>query len=68
LRWGGRYLQVSPSGSKTWIFRYRSPLTQKLRDMGLGPVHSVGLSEARVKAAARRSHYRAIVASALSTH
>jgi len=40
---GGRlYLQLSPSGSKTWIFRYRSPVTGKLRDMGLGPVHSVG--------------------------
>ena len=31
---GGLYLQVTPSGSKTWIFRFRSPLTQKLRDMG----------------------------------
>jgi integrase len=52
---GGLYLQLAPSGSKSWIFRYRSPLTQKLRDMGLGPVHSVGLSEARDKAAAQRS-------------
>ena len=40
---GGLYLQVAPSGSKTWIFRFRSPLTQKLRDMGLGPLHSVEL-------------------------
>jgi integrase len=32
---GGLYLQITRSGSKTWIFRYRSPLTRKLRDMGL---------------------------------
>ena len=52
---GGLYLQVTPTGSKTWIFRYRSPLTQKLRDMGLGPIHSVGLPEARQRAAAKRA-------------
>jgi integrase len=52
---GGLYLQVSASGSKTWIYRYRSPLTQKLRDMGLGPVHSVGLPEVREKAAVQRT-------------
>ena len=52
---GGLYLQVTASGSKTWIFRYHSPLTQKLRDMGLGPVHSVGLPEARAKALAQRA-------------
>ncbi len=52
---GGLYLQVSPSGSKAWIFRYRSPLTQKLRDMGLGALHSVSLSDARDKATTQRS-------------
>lgn len=52
---GGLYLQVTLLGSKTWIFRYRSPRTQKLRDMGLGPVHSVGLPEARGKAAVQRA-------------
>lgn len=51
---GGLYLQVTASGSKTWIFRFRSPLTRRLRDMGLGPVHSVGLAEAREKATAQR--------------
>ena len=51
---GGLYLQVTSSGSKAWIFRFRSPLTQRLRDMGLGAVHSVGLPEAREKAAAQR--------------
>jgi integrase len=52
---GGLYLQVTPSGSKTWIFRFRSPLTGKLRDMGLGPLHSIGLPEAREKAATQRT-------------
>jgi integrase len=52
---GGLYLQVAASGTKSWIFRYRSPLTQKLRDMGLGPLHTVGLPEAREQAAAQRS-------------
>ena len=51
---GGLYLQVTPSGSKTWIFRFRSTLTRKLRDMGLGALHTVGLPEAREKAAAQR--------------
>ena len=52
---GGLYLQVTPSGSKTWIFRFRSTLTRKLRDMGLGALHTVGLPEAREKAAAQRT-------------
>jgi integrase len=52
---GGLYLQVTPSGTKTWIFRFRSPLTRRLRDMGLGALHSVGLAEARKKAAAQRT-------------
>lgn len=52
---GGLYLQVTWSGSKTWIFRYRSPLTRKPRYMGLGAVRNVGLPEARQKADAQRS-------------
>lgn len=52
---GGLYLQLAPGGSKTWIFRYRSPLTKKPRYMGLGPVHSVGLPDARQKAETQRS-------------
>ena len=54
---GGLYLQLAPSGdkiSKTWIFRYRSPVSKRDRYMGLGPLHSVGLPEAREKAAAQR--------------
>jgi len=51
---GGLYLQVTSLENKSWIFRYRSPLTKKLRDMGLGLVHTVGLSDARDKAAMQR--------------
>lgn len=49
----GLYLQVRSETSKSWIFRYRAK--GKLRDMGLGPLHSLSLAEAREKAAACRS-------------
>jgi len=52
---GGLYLEVAPGGSRAWIFRYRSPLTKKARYMGLGALHSVGLPEAREKAATQRN-------------
>ena len=52
---GGLYLQITRSGGKTWIYRYRSRVTRKLRDMGLGPLHSVSLSEARQRAATQRN-------------
>jgi len=42
---GGLYLRVGPTGAKSWIFRYRHD--GRLHDMGLGPIHTVSLSEAR---------------------
>lgn len=51
---GGLYLQIAEGGTKTWIFRYLSPLTRKPRYMGLGALHSVGLPEARATAEAQR--------------
>ncbi|RTL48868.1 MAG: site-specific integrase [Rhodocyclaceae bacterium] len=45
---GGLYLQVSPSGSKSWIFRFT--LSGRAREMGLGPYPTIGLAEARGKA------------------
>jgi integrase len=57
---GGLYLQVgAPSkaalerdpeavGAKSWVFRYKAG--SKLYEMGLGPLHTVGLAEARTKA------------------
>src|SRR5580704_10924070 len=44
---GGLFLQVSPSGSKSWVFRFKD--AGKLREMGLGPTHTISLAEARQK-------------------
>jgi integrase len=49
---GGLYLQVTASGSKSWIFRYTR--AGKTRDMGLGPLYVVSLAEARSTAAEAR--------------
>jgi len=45
---GGLSLQVSARGSKSWVFRFKD--NGKLREMGLGPTHTVTLAEAREKA------------------
>jgi integrase len=45
---GGLLLQVNHSGSKSWVFRFKQ--AGKLREMGLGPTHTVSLAEARQKA------------------
>ena len=44
----GLWLQISATGSKSWIFRYT--LSGKAREMGLGPLHTVSLAGARTKA------------------
>lgn len=49
---GGLYLQVGANGAKSWVFRYRE--AGRLREMGLGPVHTVGLAKAREQANACR--------------
>ena len=46
------WLQVGPSGSKSWYLRYT--LRGRTREMGLGPFPLVSLSEAREKAAVQR--------------
>jgi Arm DNA-binding domain len=43
-RWG-LYLLVGPSGTKSWVYRYRQD--GRLRGKGLGPLHLVSLAEAR---------------------
>src|SRR5271170_5553080 len=45
---GGLLLQVSAGGAKSWVFRFKEG--GKLREMGLGPTHTVSLAEARLKA------------------
>lgn len=44
----GLYLQVSKTGSKSWIFRFTKAAKQ--REMGLGALHTVSLADARIKA------------------
>jgi len=45
---GGLYLRIAPGGSKQFIFRYA--VNGRLRDMGIGPTHTVDLAMAREKA------------------
>jgi len=45
---GGLYLQVSRSLAKSWLFRYMRG--GRARGMGLGPLHTITLAEARDKA------------------
>lgn len=45
---GGLYLQITKAGVKSWLFRYM--LDGKARGMGLGPLHTIGLAEARALA------------------
>ena len=49
---GGLYLQVGATGSKAWLFRFM--LDGRSREMGLGALADVSLSEARITATAMR--------------
>ena len=51
---GGLWLQISKSGAKSWVFRFKSPVTGKAREMGLGPLDTFSLAEARVRAKGAR--------------
>lgn len=53
---GGLWLQVGPSGSKAWIFRYTRH--GKQRYMGLGPTMDISLLEAREAATRARKTLR----------
>jgi integrase len=41
------YLQVTKGGTKSWLFRYKSPTTFKQREMGLGSITILSLAQAR---------------------
>lgn len=47
---GGLWFQVSKSGTKSWVFRFKSPVTGKAREMGMGSINTYSLSEARSRA------------------
>ena len=49
---GNLFLQVGPTGGKSWLFRYM--INGKASNMGLGPVHTITLAEAREAATAAR--------------
>jgi integrase len=49
----GLYLQVSKGLTKSWIFRFT--FAKKQREMGLGPLHTITLAQAREKARECRS-------------
>ena len=49
---GNLYLQITPAGVKSWLFRFM--LDGKPQAMGLGPVHTVSLKEARELALEKR--------------
>lgn len=44
---GGLRLDVDKNGNRSWVFRFKSPLTGKERYMGLGPAEDVTLAKAR---------------------
>jgi len=48
----GLYLQVTKGGARSWIYRFT--LAGKTRDMGIGPLATVSLAEARTAAAEAR--------------
>ncbi len=52
---GGLYLQIKPSGAKSWF--YRATLFGKRTDLGLGSLADLPLAKARAK----RDEYRAII-------
>ena len=53
----GLILRVADSGSKVWLFRYKTQ--GRVREMGLGPVRDVSLAEAREGAREARRLRRA---------
>jgi integrase len=46
---GGLYLQITPNGA-SWIFRFAALDGRRTREMGLGPLHTFTLAEAREEA------------------
>lgn len=53
---GGLWLQVTPTGAKSWVFRYERAGVEQY--MGLGATHTVTLAQARQDAQAARMALR----------
>jgi integrase len=56
LRDGGGLWLVTKGNGRYWLLDYR--FAGKRREMGIGPLHTVGLAEARQKAERAREHVR----------
>ncbi|HXC28709.1 MAG TPA: tyrosine-type recombinase/integrase [Stellaceae bacterium] len=54
---GNLFLQISKGGSASWVLRYR--IDGRLREMGLGALHTITLAEARDEATAIRKKLKA---------
>jgi integrase len=55
---GGLRFDVDARGGRSWVFRFKSPVTGKERYMGLGPASDVTLAQARDAAQAARQLIR----------
>lgn len=55
---GGLRLDVDRNGNRSWVMRYKSPVTGKERYFGIGSARDVGLAEARGAAEAARALIR----------
>lgn len=55
---GGNLWLTVKGNTKAWSFRYKSPVTGKAREMGLGSAHDLSLAEARSRAAEARALLR----------
>jgi hypothetical protein len=62
----GLYLQVSAFDTKAWVFRYM--IDGRSRKMGVGPLHTVSLAEARKRTADARLRALSAVAAGWWTH
>ena len=45
---GGLYLRISTAGAKSWVFRFM--FSRNAREMGLGSLNAISLSDARQSA------------------
>lgn len=50
---GGLFLQVSDTGTKSWLYRFR--FADRRREMGLGQYPRIGLADARRLASQARA-------------
>ncbi|PJC86476.1 integrase [Vibrio sp. HA2012] len=50
----GLYLRVTPKGTRSWIFNYIHPITNKRKNIGLGKFPDITLASAREKARSMR--------------